>query len=93
MLYQQAGVHRKVRDCMLGCDAPFNSLRVKGVPGRGRKKRKADSENDNDGPGCDGVGSSRLTRPFQRMEAGLAAIDGEDEETSDPGNDNDEDSN
>ncbi|MCD7457678.1 hypothetical protein HAX54_035751 [Datura stramonium] len=46
---------RKVRDCMLGFDAPFNPLRVKGAHGRGRKERKTDSKDDSDGPGGDGA--------------------------------------
>ncbi|MCD7469973.1 hypothetical protein HAX54_009470 [Datura stramonium] len=49
MLYQQTGVPQKVSDCMLGFDAPFNTLRVKGASGKGRKERKTDSEDDSNG--------------------------------------------
>ncbi|MCD7454009.1 hypothetical protein HAX54_023205 [Datura stramonium] len=59
---------------MLGCDAPFNPLRVKGASEKGRKKMKADSEDDSDDLSGDRVGSSRPTRPFQRMQAGLAVM-------------------
>ncbi|MCD9643647.1 hypothetical protein HAX54_031279 [Datura stramonium] len=103
MLYRQATAHQEVRNCMLGCYAPFNPLSVKGVLGRaeirgrltlkitamlltlqsfkrercawkGRNKRKANSEDNSDAPDSDRSGSSRPTRPFQRMEADLEAI-------------------
>ncbi|MCD7459197.1 hypothetical protein HAX54_040274 [Datura stramonium] len=74
MLYRWASVHREKRDCMLGFDAPFDPLRVKDAPGRDKKERKADSEDNSDGSGSDEVNSSRPTRPFQWMEANLAAM-------------------
>ncbi|MCD9639200.1 hypothetical protein HAX54_023578 [Datura stramonium] len=46
---------QKVRGCMLGFDAPFNPLRVKGAHGRGRKERKIDSKDDGDDPNGDGL--------------------------------------
>ncbi|MCD9560241.1 hypothetical protein HAX54_018745 [Datura stramonium] len=76
MLYQQAGIPRKVRGCMLGFDSPFNALRVKGAHGRVRKERKTDSEDDGDDPDGDGASSSRPNGPFQWMEADLAAMQG-----------------
>ncbi|MCD7454282.1 hypothetical protein HAX54_024213 [Datura stramonium] len=59
---------------MLGFDAPFNQLRVKGASGRGRKKKKADSEDDSDGSDGDDAGSSRPTGLFQQMEANFIAM-------------------
>ncbi|MCD9642585.1 hypothetical protein HAX54_029459, partial [Datura stramonium] len=50
-----AGMPRKLRGCMLGFDAFFNPLRMKGAHGTGRKERKIDSKDDSDGPGSDGL--------------------------------------
>ncbi|MCD7454233.1 hypothetical protein HAX54_024019 [Datura stramonium] len=70
------GMPRKVRGYMLGFDAPFNPLRVKGAHGRGRKERKTDSEDDSDGSGGDGAGLAtmqELLGGFPRLPQGGAS--------------------
>ncbi|MCD9643685.1 hypothetical protein HAX54_031332 [Datura stramonium] len=65
-------VCQEKRDCMLGFDAPFDPLRLKGALGRGRTERKAISEDKSDGSSGDGAGYSGPTGPFQKIEADLA---------------------
>ncbi|MCD7453653.1 hypothetical protein HAX54_021749, partial [Datura stramonium] len=72
---EQAGVCWEVRDCMLGCDVPFDPLGLKGVPGRGRKKRRADSDDKgNEALRCSGASPSRPTGPLERIETNMTAM-------------------
>ncbi|MCD7460396.1 hypothetical protein HAX54_043466, partial [Datura stramonium] len=68
-------VHRERRDTMVSCDLPFDPLKVKAAPRRGKKNRKANL----DGEGSEGLrGSranpSRLAGPFERTEVEMASI-------------------
>ncbi|MCD7455674.1 hypothetical protein HAX54_029127, partial [Datura stramonium] len=70
----KVGVPREVRDCMLGVMLPYNPLRGKGAPRKGRKERNTDSEDDNVDPSGEGASSSRPTGSFQRMDANLTSM-------------------
>ncbi|MCE3214653.1 hypothetical protein HAX54_052974, partial [Datura stramonium] len=80
---------RKLRGCMLGFDAPFNPLRVKGAHGRGRKERQTDLENDSNGPSGDGASLEAMVLPLspRNISAYSFLSGGKDKETSDPGDD------
>ncbi|MCD9645654.1 hypothetical protein HAX54_034716 [Datura stramonium] len=68
------GVRREVKDCMLGCDAPFNPLRVKVATGRSRKKRKAGSEDDSDGPAYQTLPMEADLMAMQELLGGLPIL-------------------
>lgn len=54
----------------MGCDRPFDPLRVKRAPRRGRKKRKSATATDRDG----GASTSRPLGPLEWIEIEMAVM-------------------
>lgn len=71
-LYKQARVHRDAGNFIVGCERPFDPLRVEEAPGRGRKKRKSASAEKGDS----GASTSRSLGPLERIETKMASWEG-----------------
>ncbi|MCD9641674.1 hypothetical protein HAX54_028019 [Datura stramonium] len=72
---RRANVHREARDFAVACNIPFDPLRVKGAPRRGRKKKRvAFDDKGSEGWRASGAGPTRPVGPFEQIETEMASI-------------------